>query len=84
MNDLRGIATAPVSGTSQAVESAPTRLGKSRVKPRHLSALLKRCIVEQFVVRQSSEDVAEELGLPVRTVDDVIKLACFQQQRRAA
>lgn len=81
MNDLRQSAVSAQSGNSQLVQPATNRAGKTRVKPRHLSLYIKRIIVEQFVVRQSSEDVAEELGLPVRTVDDVIKLAVL---RRAA
>lgn len=81
MNDLRRSQAPAVSGTSQAIEPVANRAGKSRVKPRHLSPLLKRIIVEQFAARQSSEDVAEEMRLPVRTVDDVIKLAIL---RRAA
>jgi hypothetical protein len=73
------ISTAGIqSGDSQAIETAPTRAGRTRVKPRHLSPLLKRIIVEQFAVRQSSEDVAEEMRLPVRTIDDVIKLAILR------
>lgn len=49
-------------------------IGRARVKPRHLSRIVRQAIIEQFQIRQSSEDVAEELGLPVRTVTDVLLL----------
>jgi DNA-directed RNA polymerase specialized sigma24 family protein len=78
VNDLRQSTVTAQSGNSQAIESATPRAGRSRVKPRHLSPLLKRLIVEQFAARQSSEDVAEDMRLPVRTVDDVIKLAILR------
>lgn len=66
---------------AKVVEIKPTRAGKSRVKPRHLSTLLRRSIIDQFLARQSSEDVAEEFCLPVRCVDDVIKLEVFKMLR---
>jgi hypothetical protein len=59
---------------SEVVENTTKRAGKPRVKPRHLTPILRRMIVEQFTARQSSEDVAEELGIPVRTVTDVVLL----------
>lgn len=64
----------------QGAESTRKPPGRARVKPRHLSPLLRQMIVEQFAVRQSTEDIAEELGLPVRTVDDVIKLHLMRRE----
>lgn len=49
-------------------------MSRARVKPRHLSQLVRQTIIDQFHARQSSEDVAEEMGLPVRTVTDVLLL----------
>lgn len=58
----------------ETVETKRKPMGKARVKPRHLSQIVRQAIWDQFQVRQSSEDVAEELGLPVRTVTDVLLL----------
>lgn len=63
----------------EAVETKRNGVGKAAVKPRHLSPTMWQIIVEQFMVRQSTADIAEELGLPVRTVDDVIKLALLRR-----
>jgi len=38
----------------------------------------------EFHARQSTEDVAEELGLPVRTVTDVILLYELRRERESA
>ncbi len=59
---------------SEALETKRRGMGKARLKPRHLSQIVKQVIVDSFHARQSSEDVAEELGLPVRTVTDVLLL----------
>ena len=58
----------------QDAEAKRRTMGKARVKPRHLSQIVRQAIIDQFHARQSSEDVAEELGLPVRTVTDVLLL----------
>jgi hypothetical protein len=59
---------------SQPDEPVRKPMGRSRVKPRHLSRILRQSIVDQFAACQSSEDVAEALGIPVRTVTDVLLL----------
>lgn len=58
----------------QHAEEKRKPMGKARVKPRHLSQLVRQAIIDQFQVRQSSEDIAEELGIPVGTVRDVLLL----------
>jgi hypothetical protein len=58
----------------ESTETKRRGMGKARVKPRHLSQIVRQAIIDQFHARQSSEDVAEELGLPVRTVTDVLLL----------
>ena len=60
--------------TPQPAEDNRKPMGKARVKPRHLSQLVRQAIIDQFQVRQSSEDIAEELGIPVGTVRDVLLL----------
>ena len=54
--------------------------GKVRLKPRHLSPMVRQLIIDQFQARQSSEDVAEELGLPIRTITDVLLLYDLRRQ----
>lgn len=56
----------------QAIKRKPVE--RCRVKPRHLSQIVRQAIIDQFQVRQSSEDIAEELGIPVGTVRDVLLL----------
>jgi len=58
----------------QAIETKRKPMGRVRVKPRHLSTVVRQSIIDQFQVRQSSEDIAEELGIPVGTVRDVLLL----------
>lgn len=67
----------------KADDSTPRASGKNRcrVKPRQLSALARQLILEQFLVRHSSEDVAEDAGLPVRCVTDVIMHAALMSER---
>ena len=48
---------------------------KIRRKTRRLSPSLKVWIVEQFTLRESTELIANELGLPVRIVTDVVLLS---------
>lgn len=62
-------------GSTEATETKRKAVGKVRVKPRHLSQIMQRAIVEEFGAVQSTEDVAESLGLPVRTVTDVLLLS---------
>jgi len=59
---------------TETSETKRRAMGKCRVKPRHLSHIVRQAIIDQFHARQSSEDVAEEMGLPVRTVTDVLLL----------
>lgn len=59
-------------------------MGRARVKPRHLSHAIRQIIINEFHARQSTEDVAEELGLPVRTVTDVILLYELRREREGA
>ena len=59
-------------------------MGRVRIKPRHLSRVVRQTIIDQFQVRQSSEDVAEEMGLPVRTVTDVLLLHELRRERESA
>lgn len=70
--------------TPESAENARKPAVKAKVKARHLSPLLRQMIVEQFAVRQSTEDVAEEIGVPVRTVDDVIKLHLMRKPPASA
>ena len=69
------------SGDSQAVETATPKTGKSRerVKARHLSPLLRQVILDRFAATMSSEDVAEELRIPARTVTDVVVAAMVRR-----
>jgi hypothetical protein len=60
------------SGEVQAVDTAGRRAGKARVKPRHLSTILRQVIVDQFRACHSTEDIAEDLKIPARTVSDVL------------
>src|SRR5690349_16093519 len=66
---------------SQAPEAIQSVTGKkrSRVKPYHLSRILRQAIIDQFMACRSSEDTAESLGLPVRCVDDVLKYAALKR-----
>lgn len=57
---------------AEAVEPQRKAAGRSRVKPRHLSQVLRQCIVDQFRACHSTEDIAEALGIPARTVADVL------------
>ena len=66
-------------GISQPVESNKPRAGKSRVKARQLSQALHRVIIERFHATASSEDVAEELRIPARTVSDVVMAAILRR-----
>lgn len=59
---------------SETVEVKRKTVERCRVKPRHLSQIVRQAIIDQFQVRQSSEDIAEELGIPVGTVRDVLLL----------
>lgn len=70
-------------GAERADSSAP-KAGKSRIKARHLSPLLRRVIVDSFLAKGSSEDVAEELRIPGRTVTDVVLAHALGARRYAA
>jgi hypothetical protein len=71
-----------VSGQLAETNHKPTGKARIRTKPRHLSAITRQRIIEEFYVRESSEDVAEEFNLPVRCVDDVIKIALLKKPIR--
>lgn len=64
----------PASPNGQAPETMVNAKGRRRVSARGISWILRQAIVDSFLARQSSEDIAEELGLPVRTVTDVLLL----------
>lgn len=69
-----------ISEVAESVDSAPgKRAGKVRVKPRHLSKILRQCILDRFEACHSTEDVAEEMRLPVRTVTDVVLAALIRR-----
>jgi hypothetical protein len=69
----------PQPENSQPIETVQAKKGKSRIKPRQLSPLLQRIVVEQFAVRGSTEDIAEEFRTPVRTIADVVLLDILRQ-----
>lgn len=66
----------------ELVEPTETKAGKSRrnsrVKPRQLSPILHQVIIDQFKATRSTEDVAEALCIPVRTVTDVVLAAILR------
>jgi len=51
--------------------------GRTRIKVRHLSQQTRALILDMFTAVESSEEVATRLGLPMRTVADVITLAAL-------
>ncbi len=57
-----------------------TGVGRSRIKVRHLSQQTRGLILDMFTAIESSEEVATRLGLPMRTVDDVVKLAALPKK----
>jgi len=67
------------SELSQPVENTSRVPGRVRVKPRQLSPLLKQIIVERFRAVHSSEDIAEELRIPARTVSDVLLVEALRR-----
>jgi hypothetical protein len=68
--------------SSQPLDSAPPKAGRARVKARHLSPLLQTVIVDSFQAKRSSEDVADELRIPARTIADVVLLEVLRQLRK--
>jgi DNA-directed RNA polymerase specialized sigma24 family protein len=61
-----------VSTNAQATESTDHKSGRCRVKPRQLSQILRQVIIDRFDAYHSTEEIAEELRIPVRTVSDVV------------
>lgn len=62
-------------GCAEPAEIPTKSAGRGRVKPRHLSPVLRQMILEQFMVRESTEDVAELFRVSARTVTDIVLLA---------
>lgn len=62
----------------QIVDSKGSQIGKRKLKPRHLSRIIRDEIVRQFAASMSTEDVATVLSrqtglkIPVRTIQDVV------------
>ncbi len=74
-SDVNDAAKQP--NVTQAVEPVARKKGKSRVQARHLSPILRRVVVDTFRAKLSSEDVAEDLRIPVRAVTDVLLAEAF-------
>lgn len=70
------------SGISESVEPKGHGTGRSRTKARHLSQIVRQVIVDQFAATKSTEDVAETLRIPARTVCDVILLDLMRSVRK--
>lgn len=60
------------SPDTQVCENTRKEVGRVRVKPRQLSQILRQVIIDRFDACHSTEEIAEELRIPVRTVSDVI------------
>lgn len=67
------------SDHSQASDPQQKAAGRCRLKPRQLSPLLRQVIVDQFSACHSTEDIAEELRIPARTVADVLLLEALRR-----
>lgn len=61
----------PATDTQVTDDNGPKQ-GRARVKPGQLSLILRQVIVDRFAACHSTEDIAEELRIPVRTVTDVV------------
>ncbi len=57
---------------TQPTENTKPKTGKVRIKPRQLSQILRQVIIDRFRACHSTEDIAEELRIPARTVTDVV------------
>jgi len=57
---------------SQPAELKSRKSGRTRVTARQLSPILRQLIVDRFHACHSTEDIAEELRVPARTVTDVV------------
>ncbi len=65
---------------SQTAETVQRKKGRARVKARQLSRIIRQVIVDQFSATHSTEDIAEELGIPARTVTDVVIAELMRRQ----
>lgn len=70
------------SPNPQAIEPAANGAGRARVKPRQLSPILRQVIVDRFAACHSTEDIAEELRIPARTVTDVVLVAALRKPEK--
>ena len=68
----------------ESVQDKASKSGKCRVKARHLSPILRQVICDSFRAKRSSEDVADDLHLPVRTVTDTLLLEAFRMGRASS
>jgi hypothetical protein len=67
------------AATSEVAETKRKASGKARVKASHVSPLLREVILDRFQQRPDTEDIAEEMRIPVRTVTDVLLAAVLRK-----
>lgn len=68
------------SNAAQPTENTRRKKGRARVNARQLSPILRQVIVDRFSACHDSEEIAEELRVPARTVTDVIVAALLRRQ----
>jgi hypothetical protein len=64
---------------TEEVEPKRKSPGKVRVKATHVSPLVREIIVDRFRQRSSTEDIAEEMRIPIRTVTDILLAAVLRK-----
>jgi len=69
--------------SSQLIDSARSKPGKTRIRVRHLSQLSRRLIVDQFRACHSTEEIAEAFHVPVRVISDVLFIEALSMRRIA-
>lgn len=72
------------SGITESIEPKGHGTGRNRAKARHLSQIVRQVILDEFAATRSTEDVAESLRLPARTVSDVVLLELMRVTRKPA